>query len=422
MTLTSQINEGNTTTPSLPLRDFNYSDPQIKLSKSTIIPKSDDRLSHSIDPIYKKKVVCIETQPQILDKVVLDCRIPCRTKFFLECLCNDKLNREHIYDGMFKMLIQDINESPQLQEDIEKELCRRFPENHEEGIRCFFTTYHNDDNAMQSLAYLHASNDIYHRFFSPLDFIKGILDNIYSGRPMITSVEGSTLQIEYKPIKKSEMNTDWKEIDDNPDYARGSIVSVSKELLSSPTAHIETKEDLDRWFVMIKRALPVRKTKSGCYQRCAFAESLLSVMGLETRIITIYPEKGAPRIKFNPDSKYQLDESWKKHRICAVKLSGSDELYTLDFPYEETIPLSMHPNLYGGNQWEVCDPDQDPVPKSRYVSHGYSIIMYLQGEWRAEQYSDSQNYAPDKPQNGYYYYYMTWDKQSRQWQRIESNL
>ena len=420
MILTTQINEGNTTTPSLPLREFNYSDPQIKLSKSTIIPKSDDRLSHSIDPIYKKKVVCIETQPQILDKVALDCRIPCRTQFFLKCLCNNELNRDHEYDGMFQMLIQDINESPQLQEDIEKELCRRFPENHEEGIRAFFTTYHNDVNTLQSLKCLHASDERFHRFYSPLDFIRGILDNIYSGRPAITGVEGSTLLIEYKPLNRSEIKTDWKELDESPDYVRGSIVSVRKELLKSPAARIKTKEDLDRWFLMIKRALPVKRIVDGCFERCAFAESLLSAMGLETKIVTIYPEKGAYRVKFNPDSRYQLDVNWTKHRICAVKLPGSDELYILDFPYEEAIPLSMHPNIYSGNQWEACDPEQDQAPKSKIVSYGYSTIHFLQSEWRAQQLSDWKSYAPDKPNKCHYFNQMTWDKQNRQWKHSES--
>ncbi|KEI72256.1 hypothetical protein GV64_17305 [Endozoicomonas elysicola] len=318
------------------------------------------------------------------------------------------------------MLIQDINESPKLQEGIEKELCRRFPENYEEGVRAFFTTYHNGVNVLQSLQCLHASDERYHRFYSPLDFIKGILDNIYSGLPTVTSIEDSTLHVEYKPLNRSEIKTDWRELDENPDYVRGSVVSIKKELLSSPKARIETKEDLDRWFLMIKRVLPAKRIDNGCFQRCAFTESLLNAMGLETQIVTIYPEKGAYQVKFNPDSRYQLDVNWTQHRVCAVKLPGSDELYILDFPYDETIPLSMHPNIYSGNRWESCDPEQDPEPRSKNVSYGYSTISFLQREWRAQQLSDTENYAPDKPKNSLYFQSMTWDKQSRQWKHRES--
>ncbi|ELT97970.1 hypothetical protein CAPTEDRAFT_208945, partial [Capitella teleta] len=247
----------------------------------------------------------------------------------------------------------------------------------------------------------------YHRFYSPLDFIKGILDNIYSGRPAITRVEDSTLLIEYKPLNSSKIKTDWKELDESPDYVRGSIVSVRKELLASPTARIKTKEDLDRWFLMIKRALPVKRMVNGCFQRCAFAESLLSVMGLKTKIVTIYPEKEAYRVKFNPESRYQLDVNWSKHRICAVELPEDHGLYILDFSYEEAIPWSMHPNIYSGNQCNVCDPAEDQEPKSE------------KSEWRTQQRSDSEYYAPDKPKNGHYFTHMTWDKQNRKWQRSE---
>ncbi|MFK0569593.1 hypothetical protein [Endozoicomonas sp.] len=403
-----------------PLRESITHDPQTREDESTIIPKPDTRPSHLIRPIDKMKVVCVELQPQILDKILLNQRIPCRTRFFLECLCNDELNASHMENGSFKMLIQDINEDFQLQENIEKELRHRFSENYEEGIRTFFTTYHNNNNVMRSLQFL-AARETYRRFYSPLDFIKGILDNILSGRPIITSVDDSTLHIEYKPLKKSEIKVDWKTIDKNPDHIQGSIVTIRKDLLTSPATRIESKQDLDKWFLMIKKALPVIRIDNGCTQRCAFAESLLSLIGLETRIVTINPAKDSKLVKFNPDSTNQLDVRWLWHRVCAVKLPGSDELYILDFPYEETIPLSMHPNIYSGNQWKVGDPDENPEPESRDESYGYSTISFLQEAWRNEQISDRVHYAPDKPWKTSYHHCMTWDKQNRQWQHTEGH-
>jgi len=353
-------------------------------------------------------------QPLILDQVKLNINIPYKTRLFLECLCSGEINKMHSLNGMYKMLVQGINDDEAQQTEIESALTSKFPEDYENQIRSFFETYQNSENTLQSMYLLYANDHQFHRFYSPVSFIKGILNNVYSGRPVLKHVD-TKLHFEYIPVKKSDIHKDWTLLEQDPNCIKGSIVSVNQSVLTLLSAKIETKADLDRWFLMIKEAIPVGRMEFGCFERCSFTESLLKTMGLETKIVKFYRKHCKGYIKFNPKSLYQCNENWLNHRICAVKLPRSDELYGLDFPYNETIPLSCHPNLYEENIYFIVTPEPTCTPISQDESDGWKTIHYFQNEWRIEQRSDENFYAADKPRQSEYYKKMTWDNKSRKW-------
>ena len=284
----STVQEGNNYTASrddgqLPANSITFKgntvSQEISPKASSTIPKSESLEPQLSKPLYKRHVKPVEAQPLLLDMIQIHEGMPERTRFFLECLCDDKINKNHLYDGMFKMLVKDIDDDAELQNSINEELGRRFPVNYQEDIRGFFQTYQSGTHVLESLSCMHAYDKRYHRFYTPLSFIKGILDNIYSGRPLIKGIEGSGLKIEYKPIKKSEWKIDWRDIDDGSDNINGRVVAVSKSMLSLPEAKVKTKEDLDKWFLMIKKSLPVKRIHDGCYQRSEFTESLMRNLG-----------------------------------------------------------------------------------------------------------------------------------------------
>ena len=106
----STVQEGNNCTASrndqLPANSSTFKgntvSQEISPKASSAIPKSESLEPQLSKPLYNRHVKSVEARPLLLDEITIHEGMPERTRFFLECLCDDNINKNHLYDVCLK--------------------------------------------------------------------------------------------------------------------------------------------------------------------------------------------------------------------------------------------------------------------------------------------------------------------------------